>query len=127
MEAIIQQSNSDPNRSSHCTHTQRQHRHGHRFGKAALIVVLAIAGGFVGGFANKAMAQDHKPMMAEGDGGDKGARMDKHIERMVKHMAIELDATPEQQTKLIAIAKGAIKDMMPMREKHQAARQRGMA
>ena len=88
------------------------------------MVVLAIAGGFAGGFASKAMAQDHRPMMSD---ADKGARMDKHIERMVKHMAIELDATPEQQTKLIAIAKGAIKDMAPMHEKRRAAHQRGVA
>ena len=41
---------------------------------------------------------------------------------MTKHMAIELDATQDQQVKLANIAKAAVADLRPLREKAQAAR-----
>jgi Spy/CpxP family protein refolding chaperone len=44
---------------------------------------------------------------------------------MVRHLAIEVDATAEQQERLRAVVKSAVKDLLPMREKAQAARQRG--
>ena len=40
-------------------------------------------------------------------------------DRVMRHVAIELDATPEQQDKLRAIAKAAVKDLLPMRDKAQ--------
>jgi periplasmic protein CpxP/Spy len=43
-------------------------------------------------------------------------------DRMVRHLAIEIDATAEQQDKLRAIVHDAIKDLMPYREKIMAAR-----
>jgi periplasmic protein CpxP/Spy len=44
-----------------------------------------------------------------------------HADRMVRHLAIEIDATAEQQDKLRAIVRDAIKDLLPMREKVLAA------
>jgi len=41
---------------------------------------------------------------------------------MTKHMAIELDATADQQGKIAAIFKAAVGDLRPLREKAQAAR-----
>jgi Spy/CpxP family protein refolding chaperone len=41
---------------------------------------------------------------------------------MTKHMAIEIDATADQQAKIAAIAKAAVADLRPLREKAQAAR-----
>ena len=41
---------------------------------------------------------------------------------MTKHMAIELDATAEQQAKLASIAKAAVTDLRPLQEKARAAR-----
>lgn len=43
-------------------------------------------------------------------------------DRAVRHLAIEIDATAEQQDKLRAIVRDAVKDLMPMREKIIAAR-----
>jgi len=43
------------------------------------------------------------------------ARMEERIDKMVKHLAVEVDATPEQQEKLSAIAKSAAKDLAPLR------------
>ena len=52
------------------------------------------------------------------------AQIEDRADRMVRHLAIEVDATTEQQEKLRAIVKGAVKDLVPMREKVSAARQR---
>jgi Spy/CpxP family protein refolding chaperone len=45
-----------------------------------------------------------------------------HADRLIRHLAIEIDATAEQQDKLRAILRGAIKDLLPVREKIIAAR-----
>ena len=50
------------------------------------------------------------------------AQIEDRADRMVRHAAIELDATNEQQDKLRAIVKSAVKDILPMRERAQAAR-----
>jgi len=60
-------------------------------------------------------------------GGSKDpAKADARIERMVKHFAVEVEATPEQQAKLTQIAKAAAKDLRPLREKVRDARRKGM-
>jgi periplasmic protein CpxP/Spy len=53
-----------------------------------------------------------------------GAEIEDRVDRAVRHAVIELDATAEQQEKLRNIAKAAIKDLLPMREKAQGARER---
>jgi periplasmic protein CpxP/Spy len=45
-----------------------------------------------------------------------------HADRAVRHLAIEIDATSEQQDKLRAIVHDAVKDLLPVREKIMAAR-----
>src|SRR5215831_16658958 len=50
------------------------------------------------------------------------AQIDDRIDRMTKHMAIELDATADQQAKIAGIAKSAVADLRAMRDKAQAAR-----
>ena len=58
-------------------------------------------------------------------GGMMGGMIDSMIEdradRGVRHLAIEIDATPEQEQKLRAIAKAAVKDLIPLRQTAQAA------
>ena len=51
------------------------------------------------------------------------AQVDEMIERTIKHLAVEIDATPEQQTRLVSIAQAAAKDLLPMRDRMHAARQ----
>ena len=48
---------------------------------------------------------------------------EKQITRMVKHLAVEIDATDEQQTKLITLVKSVAEDMLPMKEKMQKSRE----
>jgi Spy/CpxP family protein refolding chaperone len=52
------------------------------------------------------------------------AQAEERADRMIRHLAIEADATAEQQEQLRAIARAAVKDLVPMREKAVAARQR---
>ena len=53
--------------------------------------------------------------------------IDERIDRMTKHMAIELDATPEQQAKIAAVAKSAAHDLLPLRDKARASRGEALA
>lgn len=71
--------------------------------------------GFAGGFG------------PHGFGGPFGrafdpAQAEQRADRMVRHLAVELDATTEQQDKLRAIVKSAVKDVLPLREKLRTAR-----
>ena len=50
----------------------------------------------------------HSEMSAE--------EMDKHVERMVKHLAIEIDATDAQEERLIVLAKALVADVRPVRK-----------
>src|SRR5262245_38515885 len=55
------------------------------------------------------------------------AQMDERIERFIGHLAIEVDATPEQEQKLTDIAKGAARDLAPLRAQSQEMRKQGLA
>jgi Spy/CpxP family protein refolding chaperone len=50
------------------------------------------------------------------------ARAEERADRAVRHLAIELDATNEQQEKLRAIVRATVKDLVPMRDQAHAAR-----
>jgi Spy/CpxP family protein refolding chaperone len=53
------------------------------------------------------------------------ARAEARVDRMVRHAAVELGANADQQEKLSTIAKAALKDILPVREKMFAARKQG--
>jgi protein CpxP len=55
------------------------------------------------------------------------AQIDDRIDRATKHMAIELDASADQQAKIASIAKAAVGDLRPLREKALAARSQAVA
>ena len=57
-------------------------------------------------------------------GGMDPARMADFADRGVRHMAVEVDATPEQQEKLRGIVGDLVKDIAPMRGQHQQAAER---
>jgi Spy/CpxP family protein refolding chaperone len=54
------------------------------------------------------------------------ADIDKHLDRMLKHLYVEIDATEEQKRRLEPIVKQAAKDLLPMREKLHAGRKQGI-
>jgi periplasmic protein CpxP/Spy len=53
-------------------------------------------------------------------GRGRGHEMD--LDRMLKHLYVEIDATEEQKAKLEPIAKQAAKDLLPMRDSLRAGR-----
>ena len=54
------------------------------------------------------------------------ARIDEHLDRMLKHLYVEIDATPEQQQRLAPIVKQAAQDLLPLREKMHDGRRRAV-
>src|SRR6202050_3726338 len=97
-------------------------------GANALLVVRALAAGLAGGLLSAAFARGygwhHAGFMSGTFSAD---QIDERIDRMTKHMAIELDATPEQQTKIAAVAKSAAHDLLPLQDKARAARGEALA
>jgi Spy/CpxP family protein refolding chaperone len=63
---------------------------------------------------------------AHGPGGwHRGGVMDEaHLDRMLKHLYVEIDATEAQRQQLAPIVKAAARDLLPLRAKmHEARRQ----
>lgn len=95
---------------------------------AAAVVGLALAGSASAGWGwgERSHGFGHGPMM----GGMMGqpldpAEVEEHVERMVAHVAIEIDATDEQTEKLTAIFVSAANDLLPMRAEMMESRQAG--
>jgi Spy/CpxP family protein refolding chaperone len=95
--------------------------------KAAWIAVAVLAVGLTGAAATSAFSRG--PGFGPGHwhggfmrGPMTPAQIEDRADRVVRHVAIELDATTDQQDKLRAVMKGAVTDIVPMREKVHAAR-----
>jgi Spy/CpxP family protein refolding chaperone len=100
------------------------------------VLIVALAGGLVGAFASQSLGQGapwHMTVMGQGmgPGGFHGPfggppltpeQVAERADRMVRHLAIELDASAEQTTRLEAIVKGAVTDLAPTHAKIMAAR-----
>jgi Spy/CpxP family protein refolding chaperone len=95
-------------------------RCGAGFGRSVVILLIALAAGFVGGYAGKSFAHGQGRLMSE---AMDPARVDELVERLVKHVAVEVDATPEQKDKLTDIVKGAARDLAPLRGNMYRVRQ----
>jgi periplasmic protein CpxP/Spy len=54
------------------------------------------------------------------------ATMDEHLDRMLKHLYVEIDATATQKQQLAPIVKAAARDLVPMRTQFQDARRRAV-
>jgi Spy/CpxP family protein refolding chaperone len=99
--------------------------------KTPLIVAGALAVGLTGAVASTAIADGGwgPPWRHGWHGGPRGdidpADLNRMIERGVKHLAVEIDATPEQTTKLIEIAQSAATDLRPLRDQMRDARKQG--
>jgi periplasmic protein CpxP/Spy len=95
------------------------------------LVAVALLAGLTGTMLSKAFGQGyrwqhfglHDGLFESRFGGPlTPAQIDDRIDRMTKHLAIELDATADQQVKLATIAKAAVGDLRQLREKAQATR-----
>ena len=50
------------------------------------------------------------------------AKMEEHLDRMLKHLYVEIEATEEQKRRIAPIVKDAARDLMPLRGKHREAK-----
>ena len=81
-----------------------------------------------GAFANSAFSQGFGPPWRAGPPWGQTfdpAAVEDRADRMVRHLAIEVDATAEQQERLRGIVRSAVRDLLPLREKATNSRQRG--
>jgi len=80
--------------------------------------MMAAAAPFEGGFAPGLAADWRSGLLNSAI----EAVVEVHADRMIRHLAIEIDATTEQQDKLRAVVRSAVQDLLPVREKLLAAR-----
>jgi protein CpxP len=126
----------DQNRPESSSPDQTPSRTSRSMGRGTLLIALlavALVAGLTGNMLSTAFGQGfgwHPHGWNSGGfiGGPlTPAQIDDRIDRMTKHMAIELDATADQQAKLASIAKAAVNDLRPLREKAQAAHAQAVA
>jgi protein CpxP len=95
------------------------------------LLAVAVAVGLTANMLTTAFGQGfawHHDGFMGGIGGPlTPAQIDDRIDRMTKHMAIELDANADQQSKIAGIAKAAVHDLLPLREKANAAHGQAIA
>jgi Spy/CpxP family protein refolding chaperone len=106
----------------------------HRGRAAAVILGVALAGGILGAFATTSFSQGfgggfgppfHMTVRGPmGFGPLTTEQLVDRADRAVRHVAIELDASADQQAKLEAIVKSAVTDLAPMRDKVRATHQK---
>jgi periplasmic protein CpxP/Spy len=104
------------------------------------LLALALAVAFVGSAVTGAFSQGYGPGFGPHWGGGPGfgsrwggpammnpfdpSQAQDRADRMVRHLAIEIDATADQQEKLRGIVKSALNDLLPLRDKAQGFRDR---
>jgi periplasmic protein CpxP/Spy len=123
---MVEQSNGKPSQAGQIP--PEDHRRGRRGTFLIALVAVALVAGITGNLLSKAFGQGNSwHHISWHDGGVFGgplspAQVDDRIDRMSKHIAIELDATTDQQVKIANIAKAAVAELRPLHEKAHAAR-----
>lgn len=123
---MVEQNNGKPSQAGQVP--PEDHRRGRRGTFLIALVAVALVAGITGNLLSKAFGQGNSwHHISWHDGGVFGgplspAQVDDRIDRMSKHIAIELDATADQQVKIANIAKAAVADLRPLHEKAHAAR-----
>jgi protein CpxP len=123
---MVEQNNGKPSQAGQVP--PEDQRRGRRGTFLIALVAVALVAGITGNLLSKAFGQgDSWHHISWHNGGVFGgplspAQVDDRIDRMTKHMAIELDATPDQQVKIANIAKAAVADLRPLHEKAHATR-----
>ena len=98
------------------------------FRRAAIVTIIA---GLATGIGLKALAYGHG-FGGWHRGGFMGgpidpARLDEHLDRMLKHLYVEVDATDAQKQQLAPIVKAAARDLLPMRDRMRDSRMQAVA
>ena len=95
-------------------------------GRKLTIAALVLVAGLTGAAATKAFSSGPggwgPPFMGMHHGPMNQAQIEERADRMVRHLAVEVDATNEQQDKLRGIVRAAVKDVVPAAERARNAR-----
>ena len=83
----------------------------------AFVAGAALAGGIVAVAAN-GMGGIHHGMM---DGPHSAADVSAHVDHMLKHLYVEIDATDAQKAQITPLVQQAVSDLLPMHTQLQAA------
>ena len=103
-----------------------------RTGRRAILVVgVLLIGGLGAALATKAVSHGYGHGWGHHRGGFMGGSIDpadaeRRAERMMKHLAVEIDATPEQQDKLTALARVLAKEVAPLRDRMRETRKQAV-
>jgi periplasmic protein CpxP/Spy len=90
-----------------------------------LLATLTLTAALTGAAASRAFSQYHWHGPSFMGPPFDPARAEDRADRAVRHLAIEIDASNDQQDKLRGIVRGLVQDLLPMREKAMTARERG--
>ena len=94
-----------------------------RYTAAAFLAGAALVAG-VGGLArSEAISGWHHGMM---NGAHSAAEVSAHVDRMLKHFYVEVDATDAQKAQIGPLVKQAVNDLMPMHSQLQSAHSHAM-
>jgi periplasmic protein CpxP/Spy len=114
----------DDTNSSANPNNPDQNKTGRRPARRWLFVcTVGLVAALTGAVASRAIGQHAFGPFFMGHPFD-AASAEERADRIIRHVAIELDATNDQQEKLRAIIKDAVKDLLPVREKSLSVRQR---
>jgi periplasmic protein CpxP/Spy len=91
-----------------------------RYTAAAFLVGAALAAGV--GASAYGMSGMHHGMMMDGSPAEVSA----HVDHVLKHLYVEIDATPAQKAQIEPLVKQAVSDLMPMHAQIRAAHTRVM-
>jgi periplasmic protein CpxP/Spy len=100
-----------------------RHHEEQSMNKFKRITLAMLAGSIAAGIGFKAFAHGHR----YGHGPIDPADLDQHLERMLKHLYVEIDATEAQKRELEPIVKHAAKDLLPLRENLHAGRREAIS
>jgi periplasmic protein CpxP/Spy len=100
--------------------TPRRRSFFNRYAAVAFIAGAALATG-VGAFARaQGMSCWHHGMAQ--DGPQSAAEVSAHVDHMLKHFYVEIDATDAQKAKIDPLVKQAVNDLLPLHTQLSAAR-----
>ena len=92
------------------------------------VAIATVLAGLAAGIGIKTYAYGHGGWHRGGFMGAAvdPAMMDEHLDRMLKHLYVEIDATDSQKQQLAPIVKAAAHDLLPMRTQFQDARRQAI-
>jgi len=89
-----------------------------RYTALAFLAGAALVAGVAGLARSEAMSGWHRGMM---DGTHSAAEVSAHVDHMLKHFYVEVDATDAQKSQIGPLVKQAVNDLMPLHSQLQSA------